>query len=281
MSQNPVNRVVRPIEQGDWNLAYLFPHEIAEARQRIGLALLPLAPVEWHGPHLVMGCDPLLAHAFARRLAAVLKCPYYPPVFLGTERERPPDSLEAIGFERSLYIEGMDFPKNSVASAYIREEVFALVVRNLLDILLNRMHFPKVVIVNGHGADNQRGTLDRMCREFNGLSSSGERVRWIFAGFAHTEGGSIGHATSDETSILEASWPGSVDLSRLPSSGPLKNTDFAVVDGETFENNPTPDHTVRPNQDPRYHTDPVKGEEQLARAAELELAEIRKWLDAG
>jgi creatinine amidohydrolase len=280
MSQNPMNKVVRPIEQGDWNLAYMFPHEIAEARQRTGLVLLPLAPVEWHGPHLTMGCDPLLAHAFARRLAAELRCPYYPPVFLGTERERTPDSLESIGFERNLYIEGMDFPNNSVASAYIREEVFALVVRNLLDILLNRMHFRKVVIVNGHGADNQIGTLERICREFNGLSAGGERARWIFAGFAHTAGGAIGHATSDEASMLAAAWPGCVDISRLPASGPLKNIDHAVVDGETFENKPTPDHSVRPNQDPRYHTDPVKGEEQLAHAAELELAEIRKWLAA-
>jgi len=44
--------------------------------------------VEWHGPHLAMGCDNLLAHAFARRLARELECPYYPPLFAGTERQR-------------------------------------------------------------------------------------------------------------------------------------------------------------------------------------------------
>ena len=44
----------RPIEQGDWNMAFLFPGEIVEARARTGLAILPLAPIEWHGPHLAM-----------------------------------------------------------------------------------------------------------------------------------------------------------------------------------------------------------------------------------
>jgi creatinine amidohydrolase len=272
---------VRPIQQGDWNMAYLFPSEIAEARQRNGLVLLPLAPVEWHGPHLTMGCDPLLAHAFARRLAAELRCPYYPPLYLGTERERTPDSLEALGFERDQFIEGMDFPKNSVASAYFREEVFALVVRNLLDILLHRMQFRRVVIVNGHGATNQCETLSRLCREFNGASPEGECARWIFAGFAHTENGSIGHADAEESSMLAAAWPGCVEVNRLPKEGPLKNIENAVVDGETFENHPTPDHSVRPEHDPRYQTDATRGEEQLARAARTELEGIRRWMAGG
>ena len=146
----------RPIEQGDWNMTFLFPDEVAAARERNGLVLLPLAPLEWHGPHLAMGCDNLLAHAFARRLAREFQCPYFPPLFVGTERERNPNMLESLGFSRDAFIEGMDFPKNSVASAYFREEVFAAVVRDTLHILFARMRFRRVLIVNGHGADNQR-----------------------------------------------------------------------------------------------------------------------------
>ncbi len=91
-----MGRLRRPIDDGDWNLAFLFPHEIVEARERLGLVILPLAPIEWHGPHLVLGCDPLLAHAFARRLARELACPYFPPLFIGTERERRPETLRAL-----------------------------------------------------------------------------------------------------------------------------------------------------------------------------------------
>jgi hypothetical protein len=93
-----------------------------------------------------MGCNNLLAHAFARRLARQFRCPYYPPLFVGTERERTPETLEALGFSRGAYIEGMDFPKNSVANAYFREEVFAALVRDILNILLGRMQFRRVAI---------------------------------------------------------------------------------------------------------------------------------------
>ncbi len=126
-------RPARLIDQGDWNMAYLFPREVAEARERIGLVILPVAPIEWHGPHVAMGCDSLLAHAFAREVARKLRCPYYPPLVVGTERERSDWMLRSIGFRGDEFVEGMDFPKNTVASGYYREEVFAAVVRDTLN----------------------------------------------------------------------------------------------------------------------------------------------------
>ena len=265
----------RPIEQGDWNMAFMFPDEVAAARERNGLVLLPLAPLEWHGPHLAMGCDNLLAHAFARRLARELQCPYFPPLFVGTERERNPNMLESLGFSRNAFIEGMDFPANSVASAYFREEVFAAVVRDAMHILFTRLRFARVVIVNGHGADNQRAVLDRLCREFN-TGYEPKRVIWVYPGFPRSlVAGSIGHAASDETSMLEATWPGSVDLSKLPSAGKLRNVDYAIVDGETFDCAPTPDHTLREEQDPRVHFDPAWGNQQVEQAAREVIADVK------
>ncbi len=272
-------RVRRPVDDGDWNMAYLFPDEVAAARERNGLVILPVAPLEWHGPHLAMGCDNLLAHAFARRLAREFRCPYFPPLFVGTERDRKPDALEALGFSRDDYIEGMDFPKNSVASAYHREEVFAAVVRDTLTILLTRMQFRRVVIVNGHGAENQLAVMNRLCREFNAPSPENKKVIWVYPGFPHSlVAGSIGHAASEETSMLASTWPDCVDLSRLPRDGKLKNTEYAIVDGDTFDCAPTPDHTLRDEQDPRYHTDVEWGRSQIEQAA-LEVIERikREW----
>ena len=270
--------VRRPIEQGDWNMAFMFPDEVVAARERNGLVILPLAPLEWHGPHLAMGCDNLLAHAFARRLAREFQCPYFPPLFVGTERERRPDMLESLGFSRDAFIEGMDFPKNSVASAYFREEVFAAVVRDILNILLGRMHFRHVLIVNGHGAENQQAVLDRMCREFN-AGHDRRRVKWVYPGFPHSlVAGSIGHAASEETSMLEAMWPGSSDISKLPKTGKLANVDYAIVDGDTFDCSPTPDRTLREAQDPRTHTDPRWGAAQVEQAAQEVIAEVKaEW----
>ncbi|MGC9995014.1 MAG: creatininase family protein [Terriglobia bacterium] len=271
----------RPTERGDWNMAFLFPGEVAAARERNGLVLLPLAPLEWHGPHLAMGCDNLLAHAFARRLAREFHCPYFPPLFVGTERERHPNMLESLGFARDAFIEGMDFPRNSVASAYFREEVFAAVVRDVLQILFGRMRFSRVLIVNGHGADNQRAVLDRLCLEFN-AGRVPRRVRWVYPGFPRSLiAGAIGHAAAEETSMLEATWPGSVDLSRLPATGKLPNVDYAIVDGETFDCAPTPDHTLREAQDPRTHFDPAWGAQQVEQAAREVIEEVKaEWFPA-
>jgi creatinine amidohydrolase/Fe(II)-dependent formamide hydrolase-like protein len=272
----------RPIDEGDWNMAFLFPDEIAAARARNGLAILPLAPLEWHGPHLTMGCDNLLAHAFARRLARELECPYYPPIWVSTERQRPPKVLEALGFDREALVEGMDFPNNSVASAYFREEVFGLVVRDILRILFDRMHFKHVLIVNGHGADNQKDVLNRICHEYNAGGTEAQRVFWVYPGFPRSLlAGSIGHAASEETSMLESCWPGCTDLSRLPAEGKLANVDFAIIDGDTFDCSPTPDHTLREAQDPRFHTNVAWGAEQMEMAANEVVEDVRKmWFPA-
>jgi creatinine amidohydrolase len=266
----------RPIDKGDWNMAYLFPQEVAEARTRVGLVILPIAPLEWHGPHMAMGTDNLLAHAFARRLASELRCPYYPPLFIGTERERDPEMLRSIGFRGDEHIEGMDWPTNSVASAYFREEVFALVVRDALNILFGTMRFPKVLIVNGHGAANQSAALTRLCNEYN---AAGARVMWVYPGFPRSLlAGSIAHAGAEECSMLEATWPGCVDLSQLPSTGKLSNLDFAIIDGETFDCSPTKDHTVRQTQDPRKRTDPAWGAQLIAEAPREVIADVTRTL---
>lgn len=274
--------VKRPIDEGDWNMAYLFPHEVAAARERTGLVILPVAPLEWHGPHLALGCDNLLAHAFARRLAREFQSPYYPPLFVGTERQRRPETLESLGFERDARVEGMDFPNNSVASAYYREEVFALLMRDTLNILLGRMRFRHVLIVNGHGADNQKDVLDRLCHEFNNDPQGEKRVMWVYPGFPRSLlAGGIGHAAAEETSMLLAAWPGLADLSRLPAEGKMRNVDYAVVDGDTFDGSPTPDHTLREAQDPRYHTRPEWGAQQLEQAAREVIEDVKQvWFRA-
>ena len=271
----------RPIEDGDWNMAHMFPDEIAQARDRNGLVILPLGPVEWHGPHLTMGCDNLLAHDFARRLGRAFRSPYYPPLFVSTERERSPEMLEALGFSRTAFVEGMDFPQLSVASAYFREETFALVVRDVLNILFKRMGFKHVLIVNGHGADNQKAVLNRLCREFN-AGQGGTRVMWVYPAFPRSLiAGAIGHATSQETSMLAAAWPGHVDLERLPTEGKLKNIEYAIVDGETFDLAPTPDHTLRVDQDPRTRTDAAWGEAQIEKAVQEVVEQVRSlWPDS-
>jgi creatinine amidohydrolase/Fe(II)-dependent formamide hydrolase-like protein len=186
--------------------------------------------------------------------------------------------LEALGFYRDQFIEGMDFPGLPVKSAYVREEVFAGMIRDILNILLNRMEFKNVLIINGHGADNQEAVLNRLCKEFN-TGCPGKKVMWVYPAFPRSLiAGAIGHATSQEISMLGAAWPGCVDLGRLPSSGKLKNVEFAIVDGETFDLSPTPDHTLREDQDPRTKTDFIWGESQIETAVQEVVAQVKSKL---
>jgi creatinine amidohydrolase len=270
----------RPRDDGDLNMAFLFPDEVALMRERTGLAILPVAPIEWHGPHLAMGCDGLLAHAFARRLAAELESPYFPPLFLGTERERRPETLRSIGFTGEEFIEGMDFPANPVKSAYVQEDVFSIALRGTLDALFDRMGFRRVVIVNGHGAENQGATLDRLCALYNGAGPA--RLMWVYPGFPRSlVAGSIGHAAAEETSMLGWTWPHCVDLARLPAAGTLKNTAHAIVDGDTFDGSPTADHAVRAEQDPRYKSDPAVGQRYIDEAVDEAVQDIKERLLSG
>jgi hypothetical protein len=170
----------------------------------------------------------------------------------------------------------MEFPANPVGSANLREETFALVTRGILDVLFERLSFRSVPIVNGHGAAHQRSVLARICAE---MRAGGRRLLWVYPGFPRSpKAGSIGHAAAAECSKIEASWPGYVELGRLPASGVLRNLYNRVVDGDTFDGKPTPEHTERERKDLRFHTDPFAGRRLIEEAVLETIAEVRTVL---
>lgn len=231
-------------------IALLRPEQIKTELQRCPLAYLPLGPLEWHGPHLPFGTDPLHAEHVALAAAEHTGGLVFPTLYMGTERERAPQTLESIGLEPQSYVIGMDFPANTLPSGYAREEVFALAVREHLRLIIN-MGFRWVVLVSGHGATNHLEVLRRLVAEFNGESPA--RLLLITP-FPRDKDGieRIGHADRIETSLMLAEYPELVALDTLPLLPvPLKNTDYAIVDYLTFEGQPTLDQTVRPEFDPR------------------------------
>jgi creatinine amidohydrolase len=237
----------------------LRPSQIIAERQRCPLVFLPLGPLEWHGPHLPFGTDPLNAYEVSLRLAREVGGVVLPPLFLGTERERSPQMLRNIGFRGDEYIVGMDFPGLPIHSLYLPEEVLAVVVRSYLG-LLARRGYKLIVLLNGHGADNQIQTLQRLALECSHTSSA--KVLLLMPVLRTTGDYFNGsHATRVETAIMQA-LTGNVDLTELPA-GPLKNTELAVVDQPTFEGRPTADFTVRAEDDPRLAT-PEEGVQHLA-----------------
>lgn len=234
-------------------LEYLRPGEIQEEKERCSIVYLPVAPLEWHGPAMPYGTDPLIAQALARNTALRVGGVVMPTVFFGTERERPAYILEAKGFEdpEHMYVWGMDVPNNCMKSYYAREDIFAVTVREYLRLLVQQ-GYKLIVIVNGHGAMGQRATLDRLAVEFTNETDSHVLYHMIDINkddFAPD----FGHGTLIETSLIRYLHDEHVDLSQLPSKEiGLKYTDWGIADDTVFAGIRTPGDCVI--HDPRDAT---------------------------
>ncbi|NPV85723.1 MAG: creatininase family protein [Anaerolineae bacterium] len=241
----------------DHQIAYLRPEQIVAQIRHNPIAYLPLGPLEWHGPHLPFGTDPLNAETTALRVAEITGGLVFPTLYWGTERERSPEALEQIGFERSDWIIGMDFPSNSVQSLYAREEVFAILIREQIRLISN-MGFQLIVIISGHGAANHLAALQRLAAEHHHLG--GCKILVVMPFLADAQGQlHVGHADRTETALMLAHYPETVSPETLPAlPQPLRNVDWGVVDSDTFEGNPTPERTVREMHDPR-RASPAEG----------------------
>ena len=240
----------------------LRPEEIVAERERCPVVYVPIGPLEWHSMHLPLGTDALNATRVALEVAARTGGVVMPTLYWGTERERPPEMLLDLGFDEQDYVVGMDFPKNIMPSLYCREEVFGLILRELFGQLVG-LGYRLIMIVNGHGATNHIQTLERLCAEFTALTPT----RLVLAMACPTEGEfelGVGHADVLETSLMMAMHPDTVDVRALPpTSEPLRNQDWAIIDSDTFRGHPTPERTLREECDPRLHASAELGRRTL------------------
>lgn len=229
---------------------WLRPGQLIGRKEQCPLVLVPLGPLEYHGPHLPLGTDPLsagfVAHECCRRLG---KGVVLPTMFVGTERERDPDMLESLGFKRDDYVVGMDFPSRLWNSHYLPEEVFALIVATEIRCLISQ-GYRYIFIVNGHGAFNHNAVLKRLCIELSNTTAAQVDFAIGFPEKAAASG-AIGHADIAETSLIMHYSREAVDLETLPPRDvPLRYTDYSVVDGQGFIAS-QPDRRVPEEFDPR------------------------------
>jgi creatinine amidohydrolase len=236
----------------------LRPAELNAEQKRSPLVFLPVAPLEYHGPHLPVGMDPINATLCAleacRRLG---KGVVHPTLYWGTERERPDWMLESLGFDKGDWVVGMDFPTAIWKSHYQPEHLFGLVVAATLEMLI-QTGYKAIVMVNGHGAWNQLETLERLSRHYSNTTDA--LVVWKLAFVLDvSEKNLAGHADLFETSLMmyyEKELLGGkklVDLSTLPPRKvPIHYQDFSIVDGPGFSGKPSPDKVTA--TDPRDAT---------------------------
>ncbi|MFR1109932.1 MAG: creatininase family protein, partial [Anaerotruncus colihominis] len=144
----------------------MVPAELLEAVNGRSLVYQPVGSMEWHGPHMGMGMDTINAHAVALEAARRTGGVVMPPLYIGTETPRSPETLRKLGFSGDERVVGMDFPQNSVASFYWPPDLFEAIIRRQTQMLLE-MGFSQVVLLNGHGADAQVEILERVSRELS------------------------------------------------------------------------------------------------------------------
>ncbi len=227
---------------------HLRPGEILEEQARKSIAYLPIGPLEWHGPAMPYGSDPMVAHYVAVELAKQTGGVVMPTLFCGTERERSPETLDAMGFEDTAqYIVGQDFPSNGMKSFYSKEDVFCLVLREFLRMLIMQK-YKLIVIINGHGAENQSYAVNRLCVE---LSNETESKIISVSSFILPDGvvPEVGHGNCVECSTLMY-LTDDVDLSTYPpEEKKLKSCEWGINDLFTYLHQPNEDKTVQ--GDPR------------------------------
>lgn len=232
----------------------LVPDELLSAVRGRSLVIQPIGSMEWHGPHMGMGMDTYNAREVAMRVARRLDGIVMPPLFIGTETPRSPETLRRLGFDGTERIVGMDFPNNSVRSFYWPSDLFEIIVERQARMLLE-LGFQQLLLLNGHGADAQIAALERISEK---LSAEYDRCVTTFMALAKGCGVGLGHAGLAETAIFSRLCPEAVELEKLPPRDvPLRNVEFAIVDSETFSDGPNDDYTVR--YDPRDAT-PELGE---------------------
>jgi len=256
------------------DIAYLRPEQILEERRRCSVVYLPLGPIEWHGPHLPLGTDPIRATEVASRVARAVGGVVMPTFWWGTETLRCDGELKAIGFDRDDRVVGMDFPANSLESMYCDEGIFAVMLREILSIL-RRRRYRLIVVVSGHGARNHKVAIDRVCAE---LTDERSRILHLMPMVTARDGWTDwGHATRVETSVMMSLAPETVRLENLPRKGRLKNREWGIVDDRTFRLKPRRDRTVCDEDDPRAAS-ADEGAEDLKQATRRLAGLVRKAL---
>ncbi len=235
----------------------LRPGQLIQERERCPLIFLPVAPLEYHGPHLPLGMDAINATFCAYETCKTVgKGLVFPTVYCGTERERPAWMLESLGFKSTDWVVGMDFPTALWKSHYYQEHIFGMILANKIEMLIAH-EYKLIVIVNGHGAVNHMETIDRVAKHYSNTTDS--LVVWSIALPDKVNSENLaGHAALVETSLMlyyqELYGDDSlVDLTTLPERNePIHYTDFSIVDAPGFTKNPGKDKVV--TTDPRDAT---------------------------
>lgn len=168
-------------------------------------ALLPVGACEQHGPHLPIGTDNLLASYYADQLAKRIECAVFPNVNFGY-------SWVWKGLPGTLTLE---------------QETYQQMIFELCESIIDQ-GFKKIIIVNGHDSNNKalRYILRKIKDKYPNIFAIAvfyPNINEIYAKYMETKKwNGLFHADEWETSLMLASHPDLVDMSKAIVSYPEK-----------------------------------------------------------
>jgi creatinine amidohydrolase len=245
-------------ERQEFCVSYLRPKQIKQRIAESSIVFVPIGPLEWHGLHMPFGTDPLIAESVSLGVCQKTGGVVWPTIYWGAATLRSPEeSMRIFGPELNQYTWSVDFPNNTLKSAYCSEEILALIMRETIKqiSLLN----PKlIVILSGHAAGGHVTTLERIALEetIKGGPKVHYRGAWAFEPKNPERIG--GHACAGETSQMMY-LTNAVNLKELPNlPNKLKYFETGIVDD--WSGNTTYEYSVMEPADPRINSSVQYGE---------------------
>ena len=228
------------------NYEFLRPDELRKLQTASPLAFLPFGPLEWHGPHLPIGTDGLIAQALSEQLGGVL----LPTLFAGGAAPLGIPMCRTFGLPDSKKdAVGMDFAPNAFPSIYLKEPTLEALLNDYVDGLVAQ-GYRLIGLISGHGGAGHTPVLERICAR----SHAPAKVVWYPSMLPFSENDpNSGHATVMETAVQMALCPKRVALDLLPPvDQKIICAQYGIIDDRFFRGDPTPDKSVY--ADPRIAT---------------------------
>ncbi len=208
-----------------------------------GVVYIPIGTIEWHGNHMPIETDFLVAQKICELLSKKVKGYILPPIYLATDSSKKIEGKEFIGMDKHL-------KKKLFGSIYyLKPQLFYKLLESLCDNLANQ-GFNKIIIVTGHGGSKQVETLNK-------LEKSNKKIIFLNP-YKNLITSASGHAGVTELSFFWALFPKEFQKSlkrKIP-----KDDDYFVYKG----------------YDPRQKASLSLGKKLLKKAISNLLKEINK-----
>jgi len=158
------------------------------------IAIVPVGTLEWHGNHLPIETDFLVAQRISEIISKKISAYVLPPIYVGSGTKKKMNGKWLIGMDKYL-------GKNLAGNLYYFEPAFfSKVLANLGNNLVNQ-GFEKIFVITGHGGFGQAKALALAKKKLKNI------VIINPYDILEEKGTKIKHADEYETSLFWACYP--------------------------------------------------------------------------